>query len=62
MLISVSGPNFVTDPKKELARMDQTVHMTNYRRHDLTVLRRDDSLPCLLYISGPSIQEDHWDR
>ncbi len=33
MLMSVSGPNFVTDPKKELAKMDQTVHMTNYRRH-----------------------------
>ncbi len=32
--MSVSGPNFVTDPKKELGKMDQTVHMTNYRRHD----------------------------
>ncbi len=31
--MSVSGPNLVIDPKKELAKMDQTVHMTNYRRH-----------------------------
>ncbi len=35
MLMSVSGPNFVADPKKELAKMDQRVHTTDYRRHEI---------------------------
>ncbi len=36
--MSVSGPNFVADPQKELAKMDQRFHMTDYRRHDLSTL------------------------
>ncbi len=35
MLMSVSGPNFVADSKKELAKMDQRVHTTDYRRHEI---------------------------